>query len=512
MLILKALDYPDEVAKEADANETVRKQIEADFPDECLLEPMTEAKWFCSPSKNADSSIIYRLFRYKNDEWHFNEIDSDYKAHKRIIYMLFRLKIAGAQALNAIQTRAVKSKFSQDVLKRVKAALNVEQPTIEDIKSYIRKLIQTRINKNVRPFQQRLERFNQVFHAKPHVYFNTQDKTNVQCPFGIVLASTKTKAVAHSSFQSEFTLRRAKVGVDFDVFFVPPANVAQVKQWAVANHLENLTVRSTDDLIRLTQVPLYHAPHQIISKPQDNRIDYPKLNDVLRTHVVPLYRASYPNGTNRIYHNVDHAMRVVLFTSSLEHLYAQAGHHVKSKSGDVQIAGGLHDCMRQNDGHDFWDAESGAKCSAVLQSVLGRTPEQARVLELSIAEKDNKQPNSLEQKLVHDADCLEIYRCLSKPEDFKYDELWIMKDLNRDLALTYIAEARRFIALMQKPELKNFINESKDPYRVLIQMLKAVEHHFPLLTSTVTDQISAFCEATEYLLTPEIEEILNRGC
>ena len=81
----------------------------------------------------------------------------------------------------------------------------------------------------------------------------------------------------------------------------------------------------------------------------------------------------------------------------------------------------LHDTGRESDfGEDLWDEQSGKICEEFATCQLKLKPEEAHILSRSIAEKDKDPLISLEQKIIHDADCAEIFRCfLSNPGEFR---------------------------------------------------------------------------------------------
>lgn len=209
----------------------------------------------------------------------------------------------------------------------------------------------------------------------------------------------------------------------------------------------------------------------------------------LNKYVVPLYRASYPDGSFRAYHGVVHAMRTVLFAIILNEIYHAAGYKISRQPNDLYMAAGLHDSERLDEGTDFWDKQSGEKCEEILKR-LNRTAEEAAHLNHCIAEKDSPTPTSLEQKIIHDADCLEIIRCLSDPAGFRSSELRILKDLKgKDSHQIYalINEAKRFILLTDKtPAIKSFIDNSEEPLLNLVQILRCAHQHtnrFPVMNS-----------------------------
>lgn len=142
------------------------------------------------------------------------------------------------------------------------------------------------------------------------------------------------------------------------------------------------------------------------------------------------------NDIARFYHGMQHACRVAYYIPVLMNLYRKYGDEeaLALANEDIkllQIAALLHDSARQADGKDFWDKQSGLQVYQYLRS-LNVEKEKAKCLAESVANKDAGSnyfkllandyeeeyewvalPNlkkNIFQKLIHDADCLDVKR------------------------------------------------------------------------------------------------------
>lgn len=355
-----------------------------------------------------------------------------------------------------------------------------EHPTKEIIISKLQETIlphlDKRIQYNMIPFERRFERFNLLFDAPPQVYFTANEKKLIETAFPVLLGSTKTKSYAYDSGQSEFRLTNAQFGKDIDLVFVKPENHKEMKSWLESHGLTDQVAVHDVAIFQELQnesFPLRHSETQIASlKTAISNGEHQELSLAITQHVVPLYKAAYPDGTQRRHHGVPHAIRVYFFAAALLELYHDKHIVLPSKQNHLLLTAALHDCAREGDGYDAWEKESAEKSYEILTQHFEASPEEAELLKVALIEKDNPEALSLEQKLVHDADCLEIIRIiLHDPESFKPQQLWILKDLDEDDVYNLIAEAKLFIRLTEKEEIKSFLTEAEQPVEVLFQIL-----------------------------------------
>lgn len=501
MLVLKALDYDLDELKQAQTDNKVRNKIKNEFYPH--LDGGFYNNWDGNDKVIQDDSLNCFIIG--------NKFSHGFESETMIIWHTIRLRLVGEKELSYLQKYCEKNsddQLAQLIWKKIKERAG-DPPDLKVLMDkLIREKIQARIKNNMKPFEMRFQRLLQVFNTKSEIQLNENDRNFIQKPFPMIIASTKMKS-QYRSLQ-EYNIKNATFGKDVDLIFVNKENQSQFADWLKQNSLDQkIQVFGMEWIEKMQSLPLMHAPHQVIAEnPYLSVQDQRALNKNLLIYVIPLYKKNYPDGTQRFYHDVVHAMRTTFFSKIIAARYIESGYKFShGKAGDLQIAMGLHDCARENDGEDLWDKESGLKCHEVLIT-LGRTKEEASLFEKSIAEKDDKNPFCLEQKVIHDADCLDIIRCLRRPGDFKPEELWMLKDLDVEQTYAFIDEARAFITLTEKKEIKEFINQSQDPYRCLIQILYFA-NRFHLMTSFLSSAEQAFCEPSEYLLTQGIEKAIE---
>lgn len=205
-------------------------------------------------------------------------------------------------------------------------------------------------------------------------------------------------------------------------------------------------------------------------------------------------------------HGSMHCSRVVLWTQVLSRFYEKLDQKTLDHTVLLAMAGAFHDVARETDGTDYWDVES----SQVLESLLNRASIDKSIADKyvqTIKEKDpkNRQFSTNEQRIVHDADCLDIIRVIGKGS-FKREFLsfYHFDSEKKALCGQLIDEVAHFIFLTEKFELRNFLeHQSDDFYGDLIRILFAIQEKnpqkFPLITNLIEDDMQ------EILKTPETE-------
>lgn len=195
-----------------------------------------------------------------------------------------------------------------------------------------------------------------------------------------------------------------------------------------------------------------------------------------------IYQFLYPNsqgkeGINRFHHGIQHVTRASTYVPVLANLYRKHGDKDAAELTDddiklLQIAVLFHDSAREDENVDQWDHESAMFLYVYLTQVLHVDKHKARQLAEAVANKDpNKQgyftiieknddqlswqwepqpaQKNIFQKIIHDADCLDIIR--ARPE-FNGEHLDFYKqyeknDLAFDEMAQLITEARSLIAI-----------------------------------------------------------------
>jgi hypothetical protein len=498
-LILKALDYDESKVKLARKNENIRQEIEKEWP--CITKSWN-IEWY-------DKQLWgnrYSFIGFKS------ALSLNWNLTREIIYYIFKLKTYTEEE---IKEKNIKEKVQNHFckLQEARALFENSDQNLDKAMDVLRSIAGKRIKNQTVPYNKVLKRFERLFFDKPSVHFSAEDIEHLQKPFPILVASTTSKS-SRAHRLNEVNIPQAKLGQEIDLMFVCPENLQTMKQWTESHNLDKkVRILDINFLEEAKKIPLYPAPHQVTDTHDYlSTKDILKLNQDFQKHVIPLYQAPYPNGENRRWHGVPHACRVAIFSEIIGSIYQEAGFAESKTKGNLQIAAGLHDCARQNDGTDLWDKESGAKAKEILQD-LGVAQEETDFFEKAVAEKDSKTPSSLEQRIIHDADCIEIKRCLHSDKDFKATELWIMKQLDTDLVNQFIAEATLWIQLTEKPEIKAFIEASENPYACFHQILNYVNRQYgklELLSRHLVTGLSSFCGPGDYILTSEIEGHLSK--
>ncbi|MDX1900986.1 MAG: SidE phosphodiesterase domain-containing protein [Gammaproteobacteria bacterium] len=179
-----------------------------------------------------------------------------------------------------------------------------------------------------------------------------------------------------------------------------------------------------------------------------------RLGDPLSMHVKwafnHMYKVPYPKKTNteedkeeieiaRKHHGIQHVTRAAYYVTVLANLYKKHGDHdAKNLTDDdiklMQIAMLFHDSAREADGEDKWDHESAIllycyltkkinvpheKAKLIAEAVANKDPDSGKGYFELILNKDNEvawtwshhvEGKNIYQKIIHDADCLDIVR------------------------------------------------------------------------------------------------------
>ena len=210
--------------------------------------------------------------------------------------------------------------------------------------------------------------------------------------------------------------------------------------------------------------------------------DTPTLQSLISEHArwayVNIYKVPYPStksyiqdtGIVRSLHGIQHVSRAALYVPVLANLFRKYSDPEAFALSDediklLQIAALFHDSAREDEGEDRWDHESAILLYCYLTQTLGVDKIKAKLIAEAAANKDpdaatgqlawqfNAIPEPIKniyQKIIHDADCLDIIRVRSY---FQADYLDFFKDIankNTDAfeAMAHlITEVRSLIAL-----------------------------------------------------------------
>ena len=247
------------------------------------------------------------------------------------------------------------------------------------------------------------------------------------------------------------------------------------------------------------------------------------LDDRLDIHIIRLYCDIYSrpylnvgksNGISRLIHGIQHVTRAAINIPIFANLYRCFGNVEALALTDkdiklLQIAALFHDSAREDEGVDHWDQESGLFFYEYVTKTLGVTHLKAKLFAEAIANKDADETNYFElkdmawvkregksdkniyQKLIHDADCLEIIRAR---DHFDANYLDFYKDIAKsnneafEIMAKLITEARSLIASQGDSRLRLDIKikaqyENRDAYRKIMTFITENKERYPLILS-----------------------------
>jgi len=158
-------------------------------------------------------------------------------------------------------------------------------------------------------------------------------------------------------------------------------------------------------------------------------------------------------------------------------------------------AGAYHDIAREGEGTDYWDEESSEALETLL-STLGIEEREEYVR--AIKEKDPKNGNfsSDVQRILHDADSLDIMRVIGR-FSFSKNHLcfYAFDPQQRSFCDQLINEIADFISITEKPKIRNELEHfSNDFYGDLVRLLFSEKNNkgttrFPLITQLLQNDM-----------------------
>lgn len=464
--ILKAIAYDPEKLAQATHDENVKKEVLNDFQFCNLPIPTPE------DLEISDGHLPYLIgLLYTYASWNTNTL---LNSQSGIISIILQLKIGCPEALQELGA----------------SALRVITEKIAPI-----------VHAKMRPYQMRLERFPKVFDLTELREYSDDEKNMITKGFPIIMASTKLKS--HDRKNGEFNIDQAKLGKEIDVIFMYPQDMPLMQRWLIDTGLDK-SVRLLDihPVLNFNHFALTHAQNQVIGlAPAITDTDYEKMNDFFSSNIAHLYRRPYLNGNRREIHGTVHAARTALLGMTLVEMYKEKNLHSKNIH-HLFVSLGLHDTERGDDGPDIWDALSAQKIQEVLLQRCFATQKESEFFSNCMAHKDDPGAQELDQKIIHDADCLEILR-LVKINDFLYERLWISKDFDQDFLLNFVKEVNEFITLTEKTGIKEFIENSQEPLKVLHQILNYCAKSFSMFSLLHRYNFSAeisLCQPKDYVI------------
>ena len=154
----------------------------------------------------------------------------------------------------------------------------------------------------------------------------------------------------------------------------------------------------------------------------------------------------------------------------------------------LALASALHDAARENEGRDYWDAES-AKLLEIILKELHVPDELIKIYVQAIRDKDPKDSlfTTLAQEILQGADCVEIMR-LTGREGFVFDKLHLYKahpEMQKVLK-SFVKEAALFIKLTDHPRIRLILeHKSTDFFGDLVRLLFSLQQADPTRFPTI---------------------------
>ena len=182
----------------------------------------------------------------------------------------------------------------------------------------------------------------------------------------------------------------------------------------------------------------------------------------------------------RTTHGLDHALRVALWTQLLQELYGQLGRTKTKEPVLLGTAGLLHDGARENEDIDYWDSES----AKLVEKLFKKANLDQAVSETYIQAIENKDPKdgiftTDEQRIVHDADCLEYMRISKLFSGFRKENLCFSQFEGAEKIMdALLPQIQIFIHVTMEQDMRHyFAFQSKLPYIDLIRCLYSLHKH-----------------------------------
>ena len=235
---------------------------------------------------------------------------------------------------------------------------------------------------------------------------------------------------------------------------------------------------------------------------ESNSISF--LDKVIQELVVPLYRIPMPekpfyrnkegnlellsnapklNSTRRG-HGVVHAVRTALWSQVLMQLYEIIGRKGIDYPILLTIIAALHDLGREYEGPDLWEAES-AEIIRIFLEKSNVTKDIAIQYIQALQRKDGKHhffSNDID-RILHDADCLEIMRMYGK-SGFDKNKLCFYRIKRGEFIESFIDEVAQFIRLSEEQDFRQFLEVSSvHVYSDFINLLLKNKDRFPIILS-----------------------------
>jgi hypothetical protein len=205
-----------------------------------------------------------------------------------------------------------------------------------------------------------------------------------------------------------------------------------------------------------------------------------------------------PKMIARQVHGTMHMLRATIFAQIFLNILDRTSTPKMRYLASVSAA--FHDSAREDESTDLWDEMSAwnlrhflikhntsfiSTQSWIIDYNYIITEDEILMCYEAVAKKDPPKEEGFKtaiQKAVHDADCIEIIRCLEDPLNFRKDELQTASLLTGDSLDQFIGEAAAFIEETEDEEIKVYYeHESNDPYNEFVRHLQKQRDSYPLL-------------------------------
>jgi hypothetical protein len=483
-----------------------------------------EPRWL-----NAATDVLTSvMYARKNYGYHTNEKTFDpNKSWNRLKLESVKDIVIASQKFNpAREDREIGWKIKQNllVLRVDIMRLRMTDPTADKKLEYLKGYLQQFKNSN--PFfRQEYKDLNNALTCPVTHKLTAEDILNVNKPFPVLFGAHYFDSFTNN-FDREHILDASnglQLGKDIQTVFTDPENLVKVKD--MMKDQSGVSVASTDMLLMVEMMQMIRGTNAI----KDNiKLSGPgtqtQINQIFQTDVLPLYAELFPqkpmfrddkvekevqspNFEHNTYdeyikkvqkeemlprttHGAMHATRVGIWSQVLKNVFKEAGLGVVESPIKLAIAAGMHDAAREDEGKDFWDRDSAIKMRQIMER-RGMSEQEIQKYYQALAEKDPEEGrfSTIEQQIVHDADCLEIVRCMDPSRFDPYHLCFYRKNVkNRD---ALVIEAKRFIAMTENFEFKkNLEQNSKEYYFDVLRYMRHVhekEKCFPTLMHYLRD-------------------------
>ncbi|KTC93533.1 SidE phosphodiesterase domain-containing protein [Legionella drozanskii] len=226
------------------------------------------------------------------------------------------------------------------------------------------------------------------------------------------------------------------------------------------------------------------------------------------------YNGSKTQGLSRVHHGIQHVNRACMYVPVIANLYRKHGDKEALALTPellklIQIAVIFHDSAREGEEKDFWDLESALFIFNYFTKILKVNPTTATMIAEAMANKDHGADNhyvehrlvqsnsgitwvskgltqprekNIYQKLIHDADCLDIIRARNHFDatylDF-YQDIAKNNELAFEEMAKLISEARSIIDLQ---------GDSRNQLNNKVKTLYECENGYKRSTETINDE------------------------